>query len=548
MPDKDTYKPGPAVTGSTILAADKYRLIVENTPLMVSTVVLTPEPVITYASPSHQQALGYESEDLIGTPVLSLVHPQDMPLLRQVLEEQLVALGPAALNGQLDGLKADVEARLRHADGSFRLLEIVGRGLGREIMLASQDITEQREALHVIIDSEERFRLIFENAPEAYYIIDGDGKFVDGNQAAEALVGDSRELFIGKSFFKVGLIHPKHLPRAAALLARNLMGRRGGPDEFLIRRKDGVWLTVEVTTFPVRHKDKRWVLGIARDITDRKKNEESIRKAMLRAEEASRAKSSFLAGMSHELRTPLNAIIGFSEILLDKQVGELNETQEEYLNDIHQSGKHLLNLINEVLDLAKVEAGRMELARGAVNIGAVCNNSLVMVREKTLKHGIRLECSVGKMPEYLALDERKVKQVLFNLLSNAVKFTPDRGRVTLRASLADAADGNTEAGQGALGESAPPDGVPGLWVLVEVEDSGIGVDPAQMESLFEPFEQVEGAAVDGSVGTGLGLALSRRLVELHGGSLIGRSDGLRKGSCFTATFPTWECREEETGG
>lgn len=543
MTDKGRSRKQKGIGKSAIPEADKFRMIVENTPLVVSTVALTPEPIITYASPSHKTVLGREPEDLLGKPVLSLAHKKDVPRLRAILSAQLANMSSNVDEFVLDDFKADVEARLLHADGSYRLMEIVGRGLGQEVLFAAQDITEQREALHILIDSEERFRLLFENAPEAYYILDGDGKFVDGNRAAEGLVGTSRDDFIGKSFFKAGLLHPKHYPRAAAHLARNLMGHRAGPDELLLKQKGGKWVNIEVTTFPVSFKDKKLVLGIARDVSRQKEQESLLRQARQRAEEASRAKSSFLAGMSHELRTPLNAVIGFSEILLDQQMGDLNKSQEEYVRDIYESGKHLLNLINEVLDLAKVESGTMELRRSPVSIRATCNDSLVMVRQKALAHGINLRCTVDDMPELLCLDERKLKQVLFNLLSNAVKFTPDRGKVTMRAKLEALAPQPFEGSGPAPTPDFPPD-VEKRWLVVEVQDSGIGIEPALVERLFDPFEQIDGAAVDGTVGTGLGLPLSRSIAELHGGTLAGFSRGRGKGAKFTAIFPTWECEEE----
>lgn len=544
MTEKGRSKEQKLSRTSSIPEADKFRMIVENTPLLVSTVALTPEPIITYASLSHKAVLGYEPGDLVGKPLLSFAHKKDVPELQRILQAQLAMLAASGKELVLDDFKANIETRIRHSDGSYRLMEIVVRGLGQELLLASHDITEQREALHILIDSEERFRLLFENAPEAYYILDAEGKFVDGNRAAEAMIGTSRDDFIGKSFFKAGLLHPKHYPRAAAHLARNLMGHRAGPDELLLKQKGGKWINIEVTTFPVNFKAKKLVLGIARDISHRKEQESLLRQARLRAEEASRAKSSFLAGMSHELRTPLNAVIGFSEILLDKQMGDLNESQEEYVRDIHESGRHLLNLINEVLDLAKVESGTMELQRAPVSVGATCNDSLVMVRQKALSHGINLQCKVDEMPQSLSLDERKLKQVLFNLLSNAVKFTPDRGTVTMRARLeAEAPQSSAGSAPGRPTPDFPPE-VQRRWLVVEVEDSGIGIEPTLIETLFDPFEQIDGAAVDGTVGTGLGLPLSRSIAELHGGTLNGFSEGQGKGARFTAILPTWECEED----
>jgi signal transduction histidine kinase/CheY-like chemotaxis protein len=229
-------------------------------------------------------------------------------------------------------------------------------------------------------------------------------------------------------------------------------------------------------------------------------------------EAANRHKSEFLASMSHELRTPLNAIIGFSEVLLERLFGELTEKQEEYLRDILDSGRHLLSLINDILDLSKVEAGRMELELGRFSLHEALENGLTMVRERASRHGIALSLEVDPAIDVIEADERKVKQVVFNLLSNAVKFTPDGGRVGITAGL----DG---------GE-----------VRITVWDTGIGIAPEDQARIFEEFQQVGGLDGRQREGTGLGLALARRFVELHGGRLSVES-AVGQGSHFTFTLP-----------
>jgi signal transduction histidine kinase/DNA-binding response OmpR family regulator len=233
-------------------------------------------------------------------------------------------------------------------------------------------------------------------------------------------------------------------------------------------------------------------------------------------ETASRAKSDFLANMSHELRTPLNAIIGFSEVLLEQMFGPLNAKQTEYLGDIVTSGRHLLLLINDTLDLSKIEAGKMELDLAIFALPAVLEDGVTMVRERAARHGI--ECSVDAGPELeeVEADQRKVKQVVFNLLSNAVKFTPDGGRVEVRASR--------------VGDQAE----------VTVADTGAGIDPADQARIFQEFQQA-----GQQEGSGLGLALARSLVELHGGSLWVESEP-GSGSTFTFTLPVRQTAVSET--
>jgi len=229
-------------------------------------------------------------------------------------------------------------------------------------------------------------------------------------------------------------------------------------------------------------------------------------------EAASRHKSEFLANMSHELRTPLNAVIGFSEVLAEGMFGELNAKQAEYVRDIMESGRHLLSLINDILDLSKVEAGRMELELAEFDLASVVDGALLLMRERANRKGIELarEDVDASIPNVRA-DERKVKQVLLNLLSNALKFTPDGGRVAVRIAARDG------------------------MVAVAVSDTGVGIAKQDQQAVFEEFRQV-GSAAKRVEGTGLGLALVRKFVELHGGC-IGVESEPGAGSTFTFTIP-----------
>jgi signal transduction histidine kinase len=227
---------------------------------------------------------------------------------------------------------------------------------------------------------------------------------------------------------------------------------------------------------------------------------------------ANRHKSEFLANMSHELRTPLNAIIGFSEVLDERYFGELNEKQADYVKDIHSSGRHLLQLINDILDLSKIEAGRMELDVADFDLPAALQNALTLVRERAQRHGIELGLTVDGALGAFRADERKFKQIMLNLLSNAVKFTPEGGKVSVAAKLN------------------------GSAVEVSVSDTGVGIAPEDQAIVFEEFRQVGRDYTRKAEGTGLGLALTRRFVELHGG-VISLASMLGKGSTFTFTLP-----------
>jgi signal transduction histidine kinase len=227
---------------------------------------------------------------------------------------------------------------------------------------------------------------------------------------------------------------------------------------------------------------------------------------------ANEHKSQFLANMSHELRTPLNAVIGFSEVLLERMFGELNDKQEEYLNDILGSGRHLLSLINDILDLSKIEAGRMELDTADFDLPQAIDNALVLVRERAARHGLALHTAVDARLGTVRGDERKIKQVLLNLLSNAVKFTPEGGRIEVRAARVDGA------------------------AEISVRDTGVGIAVDDQEAVFEEFRQVGTDYAKKREGTGLGLALARRFVELHGGRIWVKSQP-GAGSTFTFTIP-----------
>ena len=228
---------------------------------------------------------------------------------------------------------------------------------------------------------------------------------------------------------------------------------------------------------------------------------------------ANRHKSEFLANMSHELRTPLNAIIGFSEVLQERLFGELNEKQAEYTDDILTSGRHLLSLINEILDLSKVEAGRMELEVAAFDLPLAIDNARTFVRERATRHGITLDVKVDdRLGDYVG-DERKIKQILLNLLSNAVKFTPEGGRIGINAR--------------------PINGA----VEISVTDTGIGIAEEDQPKIFEEFRQVGSDSAAKIEGTGLGLTLAKKFVELHGGRIWVESEA-GKGSTFVFTLPT----------
>jgi signal transduction histidine kinase len=258
------------------------------------------------------------------------------------------------------------------------------------------------------------------------------------------------------------------------------------------------------------------------------------------AEAANVAKSAFLANMSHELRTPLNAIIGFSEVLIDKHFGELNENQEDYLNDILTSGRHLLALVQDILDLSKVEAGKMELELSEVSMRDLLNGSLIMIKEKAMKHGLQVSVEAEDTPETVIADERKVKQIVYNLLSNAVKFTPDGGSIHVRTEVIErngiqehAPDTFREEIRSVIEDNHR------LYVKVSVTDTGIGIKSESQHKVLEPFQQEDTSTSRRYGGTGLGLSMCKNLVELHKGALWIESVA-GEGSTFSFVLPIRE--------
>ncbi len=288
---------------------------------------------------------------------------------------------------------------------------------------------------------------------------------------------------------------------------------------------------------------------LQKELSERNAIEIELMRAKDAAETANRAKSEFLAKMSHELRTPLNAVIGFTELIVDRKIGDLNETQADYLGDVLVSARHLLSLINDILDLSKVEAGKLELSLSNVCLGDLITGSLFMVKEKAASNNVTLAMDIEGISDiHVTADGRRFKQIMYNLLYNAVKFTPRGGKVRLSARIAMGAPGpvplDTEATSHACSRRAPDDAGKGRMsrdadkhVEISVSDTGIGIKSEDLERIFNPFEQVDGAANRKYDGTGLGLALTRQLAELHGGKIWAESEGMGKGSTFRFTIP-----------
>ncbi|NTU81886.1 MAG: PAS domain-containing protein, partial [Chloroflexales bacterium] len=415
----------------------------------------------------------------------------------------------------------DTEFRVCHPDGAVRVLKahaMVQRGPGGEplrMIGVNFDITERKRVELALREGEERYRTLVEYMTQGV-IVYQDGRVVFCNAAATAIIGCADIDLLGCSVADLAVL--LHADDAAGLhtwLEAELLGVSTYSTPFHFSRvTDGqlCWLVSDATA--TSYHGRPAVLVMLSDVTALKLAEEQLRQANLEMIRAARMKDEFLANMSHELRSPLNAILGFSESLQDEIYGPLSERQHTAMRHVETSGQHLLALITDILDLSKVEAGRMSLAVERVRLAEVCQASLLFVKGLATKKSLRLNFVLSDPAAHLEADPKRLKQILVNLLSNAVKFTPDGGQVGLEVTPDDAA-----------GE-----------VRFAVRDTGIGIAPEDLMRLFQPFVQLDSSLSRQHEGTGLGLALVRRLAELHGGTVLAESEpGV--GSCFTLVLP-----------
>jgi PAS domain S-box-containing protein len=419
---------------------------------------------------------------------------------------------------------------LREATGA-----IIGYLLIGTDNTARKQVEEERMKLDQRLRDQHFYtRSLLESNIDALMTTDPRGIITDVNKQMEALTGCTRDELIGAPF-KNYFTDSAH---AEAGINRVLNEGKLTNYELTARARDGTLTVVSynATTFHDRDRKLQGVFAAARDVTELKEIERTLQQKNVELEDASRMKSEFLANMSHELRTPLNAIIGFSEVLKDGMLGELTEKQRGFIGDIFSSGTHLLSLINDILDLSKVEAGKMLLDLDSVELMPVFANSLSIIREKAASRHVRLAMEGTETLGTMHLDARKLKQILYNLLSNAVKFTADGGVVTLRAArVPSTAVGHTcgkwPGRSFPIGDSEYPE-----FLEISVEDSGMGMSVDGLERLFKPFSQVDSGLARKFEGTGLGLAMVKLLAELHGGSVAVES-APGEGSRFTVWLP-----------
>ncbi|MEW6410042.1 MAG: ATP-binding protein [Nitrospirota bacterium] len=384
-----------------------------------------------------------------------------------------------------------------------------------------------------------------EQAAESVVITDTRGTIQYVNPAFSAISSYSKEEALGNN--PRILNSGKNPPGLFKGMWETILSGRVWKGTVINKKKTGELYYEEMTVTPVMDNQGKITnfIAIKKDVTERVRAEEELQAAMKQAESASRAKSEFLALMSHEVRTPLNSIIGFSDMLAEGIEGPLTEKQKEHINSIHKSGEHLLSLINDILDLSKIEAGKMDLELNKFLLRDLLNSSLLFFREKARSHNIEISLKMEDEGIIIEADIRRLRQVMLNLLSNAIKFTPDGGSVRVTARkvrnmnvIARSVSG-PEQSEGTRNEIATPSARNDSlrdFIEISVEDTGIGISKEDQAKLFQPFQQIESDIVRKVGGIGLGLAISKKFVELHGGRIWVESE-VGKGSRFVFVIP-----------
>ncbi|MDO8281197.1 MAG: ATP-binding protein [Thermodesulfovibrionia bacterium] len=399
--------------------------------------------------------------------------------------------------------------------------------------------------------AEENLNVTLHSIGDGVLVVDVDQKVLRLNPIAEHLTGWNEADARGRRVEEVFRIISEKTRMPAVIPVEEVLSTgliKGLANHTILISRDGTERPIADSAAPIRGKGSE-ILGVVlvfRDVTAEREAELLLQEAILNAESANKAKSDFLANMSHELRTPMNSIIGFSEILEDGLYGELNSNQKEYINNILSSGRHLLSLINDILDLSKVEAGKLEIEPSRFLLKDILNASMTMLKEKTMKHGIKLSLEIEPDAGIeIEADERKLKQIMFNLLSNAVKFTPDGGSVSVSAKRVKSLE--IEPNFNITPPASPPplnlrptvgalSRGKGELIEISVTDTGIGIKAEDIPKLFTEFTQLESTYTKTYEGTGLGLALTKKLVELHGGKIWVESE-FEKGSRFVFVIP-----------
>jgi PAS domain S-box-containing protein len=457
--------------------------------------------IVLWSEAAHQR-YGYDAAEVVGKADISLLHvPEERESGRpaQILDF-------ARTHGAWQG----IVVRVRKNDERF----------SAKVLVRARQTVDGATIGFVVVTSEmpaDRFRGLLESAPDGMVIVDSEGTIVLVNSQTERLFGYRREELVGRP---VEVLVPtrsraRHSDdRTQYSAAPRVRGMGTGLDLHALH-KDGREIPVEISLSPLETEEGRLVSASIRDVSDRKKVERALQEKNVELERANRAKDRFLATMSHELRTPLNAVIGFTGTLLMRLPGPLTDEQEHQLRIVQSSAKHLLSLINDLLDVAKIESGHAQIAVEPIDCAALVKEVGAELRPLALQKGLAFQIVTPDAPVITRADRRALRQVVVNLTNNAIKFT-DRGEIRVTVTVMTTADGTAAA--------------------IHVMDTGIGIRPEDHGKLFRAFSQLEGPSGKPQEGTGLGLVLSRRLSELMGGTLSFESEW-GTGSTFSLVLP-----------
>jgi PAS domain S-box-containing protein len=485
---------------------ERYRLMADYATDLISR--HAPGGEFLYASPACRRTHGREPEELVGQNPYQWFHPDDL--------ERLEAYHRVLIE---DGSPRTVDYRLRGKDGKYLWVETTSRavfdpssGEVLEIVSVTREISDRKRAEEAIRESEHRFRLIAENVSDTICRLDPSGVVAYVSPACRTLMGLEPEELLGRNAFE--FVHPDDLERMLRSHAELLAAPGSRTIVYRLRHRDGHYLWAETTVNSIAEPASGEVASgvtVTRDITARKEAEEELSRAKLAAEAASRAKGEFLANVSHEIRTPMTAILGYTELLMS--VDLTLEQRLEFLRTIHRNAKGLLGLLDDILDLSKIEADRLVAQRTDCSPWEIVEEVLSLMRVRAVDKGLRLDAEYAyPLPATISTDPARLRQILVNLVGNAIKFT-DAGevRVVVRCRT---------------------EGEPSPRVLFEVADTGIGMSPDEVARLFKPFTQLDASTTRRFGGTGLGLAISSRLAELLGGGIDVESRA-GEGSTFT---------------
>ncbi|NJD54420.1 MAG: PAS domain S-box protein [Candidatus Methanoperedens sp.] len=463
-----------------------------------------------YVNAAYARIFGYAREDFIGETWRKITPSEIIPQTEKGLKDTLKNKEIGIFKGEVPGFTKD---------GGIIPTEVIATGIWDENgnytghICTVRDISEKKQAENDLKESEKKFRTIFEGTDVGIALFEWNGRFIANNPALQKILGfGSQEL----NYDLINeLTQPEDFKADLELYREMIAGKRDGYQiEKRFIRKDGITIWGLLTISLVKEDDNqpRFIICMLEDITERK-NAEGILLENERLMYSNKVKNEFLAHMSHELRTPLTSIIGFSQLLKRRINGELNAKQELYVDNVITSGKFLLNLINDILDLSKIEAQKLELFIEQISVDEVIDETLEILKEQAVSHNIRMVKNKEPGLDFIRADRQRLKQVLFNLISNALKFSEEEGGIVIVSVMKS-----------------------GNMAQFSISDTGIGIKDEDLGKLFRKFEQLDSGYTRKSKGTGLGLAISKQLVELHGGKITVESK-YGQGSIFTFTIP-----------